>query len=246
MGIFQRIGRVFRSVAEKILGKIEDPEDTLNRTIEDMQLQLVKAKRSVAASLADEKRLTLQLEAAKKKSREWEYRAELALREQDEALAKEALVQKQISDQIIEQINEQVLHYHTANEKLKTSLRSMVDKIEEGRRQKNLLIAQSRQNRTQRHIIESLSGLDNSSFSAFEKMKSQIESMQHENTALQEIAAETPEASLEQRFAAMEGKYKNKSADQLLEEFRHNLPEGAQGKDINHTIEKMKKELDQS
>ena len=60
MGIFARISSLFKSNINDIISKAEDPEKMLNQVVLDMQNQLVEAKKQVAVSIADQKRLEKQ------------------------------------------------------------------------------------------------------------------------------------------------------------------------------------------
>ena len=62
MAIFSRIGTLVKSNVNDLISKSEDPEKMLNQMLIDMQQQLVEAKKQVAVSIADEKRLRKQFE----------------------------------------------------------------------------------------------------------------------------------------------------------------------------------------
>ena len=53
MGIFSRLSTVFKSNINDLIARAEDPEKMLNQVILDMRDQLAKAKREVAAAIAD-------------------------------------------------------------------------------------------------------------------------------------------------------------------------------------------------
>ena len=57
MGIFARLATLIKSNLNDLISKSEDPEKMLNQVVLDMNNQLVEAKKQVAASIADEKRL---------------------------------------------------------------------------------------------------------------------------------------------------------------------------------------------
>ena len=92
MGIFDRLGTLLRSNINDLISRAENPEKMLNQLIVDMRTQLAKAKQQVASAIADEKRLAAQAEQEKKLAEEWEKRAELAVRENRDDLAKQALL----------------------------------------------------------------------------------------------------------------------------------------------------------
>jgi phage shock protein A len=92
MGIFDRLSTLLRSNINDLISRAENPEKMLNQLIVDMRTQLAKAKQQVASAIADEKRLASQAEQEKKLAEEWEKRAELAVREGRDDLAKQALM----------------------------------------------------------------------------------------------------------------------------------------------------------
>ena len=94
MGIFARLAALLKSNLNDLISNSEDPEKMLNQIVLDMSNQLLEAKRQVAASIADEKRLAKQVEQETANATEWERRAMLAVRSGDDALAKEALARK--------------------------------------------------------------------------------------------------------------------------------------------------------
>ena len=60
MGIFSRLGTLIKSNLNDLISKAEDPQKMLNQIVVEMQNQLVEAKKQVATSIADEKRLKKQ------------------------------------------------------------------------------------------------------------------------------------------------------------------------------------------
>ena len=94
MGIFARLARLIKSNINDLISRSEDPEKMLNQIVIDMSAQLIEAKKQVASSIADEKRLAKQAEQEAANAAEWERRAMMAVRAGDDALAKEALARK--------------------------------------------------------------------------------------------------------------------------------------------------------
>src|SRR2546422_719715 len=78
MGIFDRLSTLFRSNINDLISRAENPEKMLNQLIVDMRGQLAKAKQQVAAAIADEKRLSSQVDQEKKSAEDWERRPGLA------------------------------------------------------------------------------------------------------------------------------------------------------------------------
>jgi phage shock protein A len=81
MGIFTKLSTVIKSNINDLISRAENPEKMLNQIILDMRDQLAKAKREVAAAIADERKLKSQLESEVKQARDWQHRAMLAVKE---------------------------------------------------------------------------------------------------------------------------------------------------------------------
>src|SRR5439155_24391150 len=94
MGILDRISRLVSSNVNAAIDKMSDPGKEIDQLIIDMEKQLKNARQEVHTALAQEKRQRTRAEALAKTSREWEERAERAVRAGDDSLAKEALARK--------------------------------------------------------------------------------------------------------------------------------------------------------
>ena len=70
MGIFSKLSTVIKSNINDLISRAENPEKMLNQIILDMRDQLAKAKREVAAAIADERKLKAQLDDEVKQTRD--------------------------------------------------------------------------------------------------------------------------------------------------------------------------------
>ena len=95
MSIFTKLSTVIKSNINDLISRAENPEKMLNQIILDMRDQLAKAKREVAAAIADERKLRSSLDSEVKQMRQWEHRAMLAVKEGRDDLAKQALLRQQ-------------------------------------------------------------------------------------------------------------------------------------------------------
>ncbi|MBW2734396.1 MAG: PspA/IM30 family protein [Deltaproteobacteria bacterium] len=205
MGLFSRLGGLFKSNINDMISKAEDPEKMLNQVLVDMKQQLVEAKKQVAVAIADEKRLKKQYEAEASKAQDWERKAMMAVRAGDDALAREALARKQEHGEHTATMQEQWQSQKTAVDSLKDQLRALNSKIEEAGRKKNILVARKKRAEAQQKIHETMSGLsDNSAFDTFDRMSQKIDQMEAEAEAGAEVAGELTGDNLEQRFHKLE------------------------------------------
>jgi phage shock protein A len=214
MGIFSRLAQLIKSNLNDLISRSEDPEKMLNQVVLEMNQQLTEAKKQVAASIADEKRLAKQLEQEQQKAGEWEQRAMMALRNGNEELAKEALARKREHDGLAQAYQDQWNKQKAAVEQLKRALRMLNDKIEEAKRKKNVLVARKKRAEAQRAIQETMSGLkDQSAFETFDRMAQKIDQIEAEAEAGAELAEEYTGDVLASRFQQLE---KTHGADEDL------------------------------
>jgi phage shock protein A len=205
MGMFKRLADLIKSNLNDLISRSEDPEKMLNQIVLDMSNQLLEAKRQVAQSIADEKRLAKQVEQETANAAEWERRAMLAVRSSDDALAKEALSRKKEHQTLAEQFQDQWAKQKAAVEQLKLALRALNNKIEEAKRKKNLLIARKKRAEAQKAIQETMTGLKNASaFETFDRMAGRIEQMEAEAEAHAELNEEASGDTLAHKFRELE------------------------------------------
>lgn len=206
MGFWGRVGRVFKSNANAMVEKMEDPEKILNQTLLDMKDQLVKAKQQVAVAIADEKRLEKQYLAEEKKAKEWEDKARLALKAGNEELARKALAEKSTYAQNAAGYKAEWQKQKMMTDKLRASLKQLSDKIDDAGRKKNLLVARAKRAKAQQDIQSTMSGMsDNSAFSAFDRMSEKVEVAEAKADATAELAEDFSggNSDLDKEFAAL-------------------------------------------
>jgi phage shock protein A len=219
MGLFSRFRRAMKANLNDMISKAENPEKMLNQLIVEMNEQLIESKKTVAAAIADDKKLERQVLSNRELSEEWERKAMLAVRAGKDDLAKEALLRKQEYDNAIRQYQGQWDAQHASVEQLKISLRGLQQKIEEAQRKKNLLIARVKRAEAQKRMQETVSSLaDTSAFEVFDRMAEKVERIEAEVDAMKEIEAPASGDTLEQQFRALEGS--ESSADRMLEDLK--------------------------
>jgi len=205
MGIFSRLAKLIQSNLNDLISRSEDPEKMLNQVVLDMNNQLVEAKKQVAASIADEKRLAKQYEQEAANSQEWERRAMMALRAGNEPLAKEGLARKREHDELAATYRDQWTKQKAAVDQLKKALRLLSDKIEEAKRKRNVLVARKKRAEAQKAIQDTMSGLrDQSAFETFDRMAQKIDQLEAEAEAQGEIAEELTGDGLATQFQQLE------------------------------------------
>ncbi|MEP6833227.1 MAG: PspA/IM30 family protein [Gemmatimonas sp.] len=205
MGIFDRFSTLIKSNLNDLISSAENPEKMLNQIIVDMRNQLARAKQLVAAAIADEKRLKDQADAEAKLANDWDERAMLAVQQERDDLAKQALLRSEEHKEHAMALASTWQMHRAETEKLKQDLRELNDKIEEAKRKKNLLLARQRRAEAQKRISETMSGMsDNSAFEAFNRMEEKINTTERQLSAAREIDEEFSGDRLQGEFKQLE------------------------------------------
>lgn len=211
MGIFDRMGRVISSNVNALLDKAEDPKKSVDLIIAEMREQIMSARKEIASSMATEKQLEKKVQDMDNDCERWAKRAELALKADDEALAREALVQKK---RVVDERDraEAMLAEARANTlKLKGEMQRMEQKLADTEARKNTLSAQMQQ--VKNGGAESVGGV---AFDEFRRLEERLDRTETEANASSEVEA------------IVAGKKGNMSRDELEAKFA-SLERGTRG-----------------
>ncbi|MES2504826.1 MAG: PspA/IM30 family protein [Myxococcota bacterium] len=213
MGFLRRFWTMIKSQLNHLVGIAEDPEKMLNQTLMDMQEQLISAKRQVAVAIADEKRLIQQYEKEKQAASEWEERAMLAVGQNNDTLATQALERQAEHVRLASGFEENWRAQKQSVDTLKTGLSKLSQKIDDAKREKDLLIARARRAQAQKSITETMSGLSaNSGLETMGRMEEKIRQMEAEADATTELAEEIHSDNLLAEFKKLEQPAKSSEA----------------------------------
>ena len=158
MGIWQRTTLIFRSKANKVLDRAEDPRETLDYSYQRQVELLSKVRRGVADVATSRKRVELQVNQLEQQSTKLQGQAEKAIGVGREDLAREALTRKsglttQIGD--LKAQHEQLLG---EEEKLTLAQQRLAAKVEAFRTRKETIKATYTAAEAQTRINEAVSG----------------------------------------------------------------------------------------
>ena len=202
MGFFDRLSRLLRANLNDLVSKAEDPVKILDQAVSDMQDDLVKLRQAVAMAIASQKRLKNQAEQAESQSRTWYERAELALKKNEDELAREALSRRKTFQETATSLGTQVQAQSAQVETLKKSLVALEGKIAEARTKKDMLKARAQAAQAQQQLQSAVGSMGtNSAMAAFERMEDKVQSLEASSQAAAELAG----ADLDSKFAALEG-----------------------------------------
>ena len=191
-----------------MLDKAEDDRKLLELNLEEMAEQLKAGRQDVIAAVAAEKQLRKKTDDLRTDVEKWEKRAELALKSDDEALAREALKQKKRTEQELASVEKARIDQRDTALKMKEELERMEQKLDELKMRKGTIAARASQARSGGGS-ESLGARGGSSaFDNFRKMEEKIEGREQEGLAMAEVEDAlgngTDRRELEDKFRDLE------------------------------------------
>ncbi len=202
MNILERIGTILRANINDLLTRAEDPERIINQTLIDMRQAQYEARMEVARAIAEGKKLERDVSSHSAEASEWVKKAEAAIRQEREDLAREALRRKKSAEDLAAGLQEQLDAHDQTVEKLKTQLRALDAKISEAERKRQILIARQKRAEAQQSVASAVARTDTrKAFEAFDRMEGKIEGMEDRLAAEEELANDL---SMDDEFAALE------------------------------------------
>lgn len=192
MGLWQRITLVFKSKANKVLDKAEDPRETLDYSYEKQLELLQKVRRGVADVATSRKRVELQMQGLQQQSDKLESQAKAALAGGREDLAREALTRRSGLAMQLSDLQTQLATLQGQEEKMVEASQRLQAKIDSFRTKKETIKAQYSAAEAQTKINEAFSGISEELSDvglAIQRAEEKTENMQARAGAIDELLA---------------------------------------------------------
>ncbi|KAF3889058.1 MULTISPECIES: PspA/IM30 family protein [Nostocales] len=217
MELMNRILRVIRANLNSLVADAEDPEKILEQTVMEMQANLVQLRQAVAQAIAIQKRTERQIASAQSTAEEWYRRAQLALQQENESLAREALTKRQFYQETATALLAQMEQQNAVVVQLKQDMRTLEMKMTEAKNKKDLYIARARSAEASYKLQEMLSMTSNAkSMKAFERMEEKVLQLEAQAETISATAADP----LNSAFVTLEESHK---VDAELEAMKNQL-----------------------
>jgi phage shock protein A len=190
MGLFQRIGDILSANLNELVEKLEDPETMLRQAIGEMESVIAEARQETARAMASAKLVRRGLEEQERLGRDWQQRAEQAVRAGDDGLARTALGRKQEADRLAAALRDQLQAADEASRTLRRQLEAMQAKLAEGRRRLSTHAARKKAADVRARMDAALANPTATPlgvFEKFERLRARVERMEAEADALREL-----------------------------------------------------------
>lgn len=215
MGVFSRMTDILQANINAALDKAEDPEKLLSLIISEMEENLVEIRSIAAKHLAEQKTVQRKLKGLGATAQDWQAKAEKALKNEREDLARAALMEKQ-------KVEAEMQHLEDANklvaehlEKIQEDCQRLVAKLAEAKAKRKSMEARFVHAKTRLDVKKQLDGYDvDRVLHRFENYESKIDELEAKVDAYD---LTTQSSSLKAQFAEMEA---NESIEEELAELK--------------------------
>lgn len=212
--LFDRFFLVSKATANSILQRFEDPEKIMTQALEDMQNDLVRVRQTYAEVTATQRRMASSKRQLESQAEDWYNRAQLALKNSNEGLAREALARREALLNQAKSIQDQVDAQASNIDTLYEGIGALEKKIMEAAGKKNQMTARARTAKSTQKINDMLSGLTGqTSMDAFNRMEEKVLALE----ATAEVAAEMAKTTMNQALLPSSSSSSNKGSSSDIE-----------------------------
>ena len=141
MSVFSRFTDIINANINSLLEKAEDPEKIIRLMVQEMEDTLVEIRSAAAKCIADRKEQRRYAEFLEREQQGWAKRAELAVRQNREDLARAALSEKQALADEAEQVGHETKMLDEQLEKFNSDISQLQSKLTDAKtRQRSIVI----------------------------------------------------------------------------------------------------------
>ena len=191
MGLLERVSTLIRANINDAIDRAEDPEKMIKQVILDMENQYMQVKTPVAVSIADQHMLEKKLRENEDAGNDWMRKAERAVDNAQDDLARAALDRYQTSQKLALSYREQVGDQKAQVDALKGALVKLEQKLEEVKSKRELLLARHRRSIALSKAARAQGAIGNQAKSAtFDRLKDRVNHTEAVASADAELATD--------------------------------------------------------
>ena len=217
MNAFRRIHDIFGSNVNHALDKLEDPAKMIRYTIVEMEKSLDKAKASAAETKANISAREAEYKVQKEAAGRWDVRAQLAVKNGKDDLAREAIGEKQNAASKAAALETEIAELKNINASQEGQIIKLTEKLNEVKSKERTLVARAQHAKEKIKIEKQINSTDcGAAIKRFNEMEEKVERLEAEAA----VAAKNYEN--EGKFAEMEN---NESVESELQALKAQLAE---------------------
>jgi phage shock protein A len=223
--IFGRISSLISASINDLVDRAEDPERMIKQFIREMEEHIQAAKEGVIEAIASEKQLAAQVQDQRRRVAEWLGKAETAVAQDRDDLARAALERKREHEAILERLQPAWETAQETSTHLKRQLQRLEDKLQEAKLKRGTLVARQRAAQARQHLERTAASLKagQSAHLEFGRMEDRVAELEarvqaeaelsNEGTALErEFMTLETDAAIESELAALKQQRRDRQA----------------------------------
>ena len=193
MGIFSRISDIISANLNDMIENIEDPEKMLRQAVREMETTIDQAKESTAKTMAGQKMIKTELQKNRQQAKVWAGRAETAVGDGNDELARKAIARKQEHEKLVVALEDEIAEAETTIQRLRHQLNAMQAKLAEAKRRLTTLSARKRvaDLRSKVNEVSESTSPKSNAFAKFDRMREKVEMAEAQADAIRELGCES-------------------------------------------------------
>ncbi len=229
-GFLKRVRRITMGKIHAFLDAVENPEEVFPQLVQEMRVECRKAIEAEAIAVAAFKRRQQEHGELEAEIVKWGRRAELAVRESDDELARSALGAQMAAEKRAPERQRALDQARMAADRAREARQDLHDKLHTLERKRDEILARARAAKSQEAVQKVLAGVECGSGSILEavaRMETRVTEAEARAGAYAEVASDLAGGDSEARFRQLE--HRQAIEVRLLELKRHiagQLPAG--------------------
>lgn len=184
MRILRRVNAILTANFNDLIDRFDDPEAMLRQAVRDMDEAMAGATAAAARSIASETVLRRELDRRRQRAATWQHRAEAAIEQGDDGLARQALARRRDHDALVEALSDQLAGVARVNARLRGRIDAMRAARDEASQKLASLIALNAVAQARRSLGPGGASAPAGVFARFERLSDRVRLAEAEADAL--------------------------------------------------------------
>ncbi|MDA8345092.1 MAG: PspA/IM30 family protein [Thermaerobacter sp.] len=199
MSILSRLKDLARANINDLISKAEDPEKSLNLYIEDATENLRQFAVEVNSYEAERIRIEDHIKTCEAAAKDWHEKAQLALQQNREDLARKALEAEQKETARLDKLRVDLESANQTSAQMKEQYQLLEQRVSEAKERRDDLVRRHRSAVAEKHAMDAIGSIGNDDpLSKFDRMEQKVEQREAEARASFGTMTSSPEYEFDQ------------------------------------------------